>query len=116
MKAPDKIYLQICGSCENNKYNPSECRQCEIDNPIVSSAITYSFDRIFENDVVYVRADILGRLYNLIKDQKEFFRTKAPGLRDDCKRRENGFLKWYEENFIKKQDHKEQNIQTSLFQ
>ena len=54
------------------------------------------------------------RVYQLLKDQKEFFRTKAPGLRDDCKRRENGFIKWYEQNFMAGK--KEVSNQTSLFQ
>lgn len=114
MKAPEKIYLQICGSCENDKVAPAECEQCQLDNPIDPESVTWCRDRIFPNDVVYVRADVLARVYQLLKDQKEFFRTKAPGLRDDCKRRENGFIKWYEQNFMAGK--KEVSNQTSLFQ
>ena len=101
MKAPKIIYLQTCGSCENYKCAPAECQSCEIDNPIDPDAVTWSRERVFETDAVYVSLDVLTHIYKLIKDQKEFFKTKNSALKVDCKRREDGFIKWYEQNFKK---------------
>ena len=73
IKAPERIYLQVCGDCTIN--NRETCEQCQLDNPIDPESVTWCKDRIFPNDVEYVRADVLARVYQLLKDQKEFFRT-----------------------------------------
>jgi len=50
MKAPDKIYLQVCGDCNDN-----ECEHCKFEE--LEDNITWCKDRIFEKDVEYTRTD-----------------------------------------------------------
>ena len=50
MKAPDKIYLQVCGDCEEN-----ECQSCKFED--LEDNVTWSRDPIFKKDVEYVRTD-----------------------------------------------------------
>ena len=50
MKAPDKIYLQVCGDCPQ-----SDCDDCNFED--LEDNITWCKDRIFEKDVEYIRAD-----------------------------------------------------------
>lgn len=56
--------------------------------------------RITANGTQYIRADeveeVYKRIYNLLKDQKEYFRTRDNALKESCRKRENGFIKWYE--------------------
>lgn len=47
--------------------------------------------------------EVYKRIYRLLKDQKEYFKTKSPSLKDSCKKREWGFIKWYEQNYLKPQ-------------
>ena len=47
---PEKIYLQVCGSCEQ-KY----CDTCEFEK--LEDNITWSKNKIFPNDVEYTRTD-----------------------------------------------------------
>ena len=56
IKAPERIYLQVCGDCTIN--NRETCEQCQLDNPIDPESVTWCKDRIFPNDVEYVRADV----------------------------------------------------------
>ena len=54
MKAPDKIYLQVCGDCPLEK---KECESCEFSN--LEGNVTWCIDKIFEKDIVYIRKDAL---------------------------------------------------------
>lgn len=48
-----------------------------------------------ETGAVYVSLEVVGRVYDLIMSQREFFRTRDKKLLADCKRREDGFVNWY---------------------
>lgn len=45
---------------------------------------------------------VYDRIYKLLKDQKEYFKTKSQTLCASCKKREAGFIKWYEQNYLNK--------------
>lgn len=49
MKAPEKIYLQVCGDCKDN-----DCKNCKFED---LENITWCKDKIFEKDVEYTRTD-----------------------------------------------------------
>jgi predicted Rossmann-fold nucleotide-binding protein len=49
MKAPDKIYLQVCGDCKDN-----DCKNCKFED---LEEITWCKDKIFEKDIEYIRTD-----------------------------------------------------------
>lgn len=53
MKAPDKIYLQVCGTC------PLEGVECERCNFGELEEVTWSTDKVFDKDVAYIRKDML---------------------------------------------------------
>lgn len=48
--APEKIYLQVCGDCQDN-----ECENCKFDD--FEDNITWCKDRIFPKDIEYTRTD-----------------------------------------------------------
>ena len=50
MKAPEKIYLQICGNCNDNY-----CENCKFED--LEGDVTWSKDKIFDKDVEYTRTD-----------------------------------------------------------
>lgn len=50
MKAPEKIYLQICGDCNDN-----DCENCKFED--LEDNVTWSKDKIFDKDVEYTRTD-----------------------------------------------------------
>lgn len=50
MNAPKKIYLQVCGDCEEN-----ECQSCKFED--LEDNVTWSKDPIFKKDVEYTRTD-----------------------------------------------------------
>lgn len=50
MKAPKKIYLQVCGDCQDN-----DCDNCKFED--LEDNVTWCKDKIFEKDVEYVRKD-----------------------------------------------------------
>lgn len=102
MNTPKIIYLQTCGSCENFRCAPEVCKDCEIDNPIDPEAVTWSREMVFETDAVYVKLEVVSHLYKLFRDQKDYFKTRINELLVECKRREAGFMKWYEDNFMSK--------------
>jgi hypothetical protein len=57
IKAPERIYLQVCGDCTIN--DRETCEQCCKDNPISGGReVTWCVDKVFDNDVTYIRADI----------------------------------------------------------
>ena len=49
-EAPEKIYLQVCGDCNDN-----DCVNCKFED--VEDNVTWCKDKIFEKDIEYVRAD-----------------------------------------------------------
>ena len=50
MEAPEKIYLQVCGDCNDN-----DCENCKFDD--FEDNITWCKDRIFPKDIEYTRTD-----------------------------------------------------------
>ena len=48
MKAPEKIYLQVCGDCPIN-----DCEDCKFER----DNVTWCKDRIYDNDIEYTRTD-----------------------------------------------------------
>ena len=72
-------------------------------------------EKIKSNGVEYIRADVpekvYARIYTLIKDQKEYFKTRDKELMKSCQKREDGFLEWYKNGLETKQ---ELDNQTSL--
>ena len=57
MSAPNKIYLQACGSCDLDK---ETCENCEFAKLLEGGEVTWSEDKIFERDVEYIRKDYLS--------------------------------------------------------
>ena len=68
MKAPDKIYLQACGSCDIY----ADCKTCEWEE--LRDNVTWSEDRIFKKDIEYIRKDAL--LKTLAKMDKTIWAEK----------------------------------------
>ena len=50
MKAPEKIYLQACGDCNDN-----DCKNCKFEE--LEDNVTWCIDKIFDKDVEYTRTD-----------------------------------------------------------
>lgn len=50
MKAPEKVYLQICGDCNDN-----DCRNCKFED--LEYNVTWCRDKIFKKDFEYTRTD-----------------------------------------------------------
>lgn len=50
MKAPKKIYLQVCGDCKDN-----DCKNCKFED--LEDNITWCKDKIFDKDIEYTRTD-----------------------------------------------------------
>ena len=50
IKAPEKIYLQVCGDC-----NANDCENCKFEN--LEDNVTWCKDKIFDKDIEYVRKD-----------------------------------------------------------
>lgn len=53
MKAPDKIFLQACGSCP---LEGDECKVCKFEE---LEEITWDTEMVFKKDVAYIRKDAL---------------------------------------------------------
>jgi len=49
-EAPEKIYLQVCGDCPQ-----TDCDNCKFED--LEDNITWCKDKIFKNDIEYVRKD-----------------------------------------------------------
>ena len=58
MKAPDKIFLQACGSCP---LEGDECKVCKFEE---LEEITWSTEMVFKKDVAYIRKDSLVKWAN----------------------------------------------------
>ena len=52
MKAPDKIYLQVCGECQEK-----DCKNCKFED--LEDNVTWCKDRIYKKDIEYLRKDAL---------------------------------------------------------
>lgn len=50
MEAPEKIYLQVCGDCNNN-----DCENCKFED--LEDNVTWCKDKIFDKDIEYTRTD-----------------------------------------------------------
>ncbi len=50
VNAPEKIYLQVCGDCPQ-----TDCYNCKFED--LEDNITWCKDKIFKNDIEYVRKD-----------------------------------------------------------
>ena len=50
MKAPKKIYLQVCGDC-----NDDDCENCKFED--FEGNVTWCKDKIFDKDIEYTRTD-----------------------------------------------------------
>ena len=50
MKAPEKIYLQVCGDC-----NDDDCKNCKFED--LEDNATWCMDKIFDKDIEYARTD-----------------------------------------------------------
>jgi len=50
-ETPEKIYLQVCGDCNDN-----ECDNCKFED--LEDNITWCKDRIFKKDIEYIRKDV----------------------------------------------------------
>ena len=62
MKAPEKIYLQVCGDCNDN-----DCDNCKFED--LEDNVTWCKDRIFPKDIEYTRTEAF------IEKACEWFRT-----------------------------------------
>ena len=49
-KAPEKIYLQVCGDC-----NANDCENCKFED--LEDNVTWCKDKIFDKDIEYTRTD-----------------------------------------------------------
>ena len=49
-KMPEKIYLQVCGDCQDN-----ECDNCKFED--LEDNVTWCKDKIFDKDIEYTRTD-----------------------------------------------------------
>ena len=52
MKAPDKIYLQVCGECPEE-----DCKNCKFED--LEDNVTWCKDRIYKKDIEYICKDAL---------------------------------------------------------
>ena len=55
MKAPNKIYLQVCGECPEE-----DCKNCKFED--LEDNVTWCKDRIYKKDKQYIRKDALLEL------------------------------------------------------
>ena len=51
MKVPEKIYLQVCGDCQDD-----ECGNCEFED--LEDNVTWCKDKIFDKDVEYTHTEL----------------------------------------------------------
>lgn len=61
MTPPKTIYLQVCGTCQDN-----ECDNCDFDQ---LQEVTWCKDRIHDNDVAYFSEDAIREAEFAILDQ-----------------------------------------------
>lgn len=63
MKAPDKIYLQVCGTCP---LEGVECERCNFDG---LEEVTWSTDKVFDKDVEFIRKEAVLALVDKLYDE-----------------------------------------------
>ena len=64
-EAPKKIYLQVCGDCNDN-----DCVNCKFED--VEDNVTWCKDKIFEEDIEYTRTDaFIEKACKFLKDRIE---------------------------------------------
>lgn len=51
MEAPEKIYLQACGDC-----NDDDCKNCKFED--LEDNATWCMDKIFDKDIEYTRTEV----------------------------------------------------------
>lgn len=62
MEAPKKIYLQICGDC-----NDDDCKNCNFQD--LENNVTWCVDKIFDKDFEYIKADaFIEKAWNWVED------------------------------------------------
>ena len=62
MKAPEKIYLQVCGDCQIN-----DCEDCKFED--LDDSVTWCKDRIYDKDIEYTRTDaFIEKACNFIRN------------------------------------------------
>jgi hypothetical protein len=82
-EAPIKIYLQVCGDCQDN-----ECDTCKFED--LEDNITWCKDKIFDKDVEYTRTDaFIEKSVAWLKEHKEAVETE-----------DNGIMGWIPDYFI----------------
>ena len=64
--APEKIYLQVCGDCNDN-----DCENCKFED--LEDNVTWCKDKIFDKDIEYTRTDAF------IEKAKEFIWSHTEG-------------------------------------
>lgn len=69
INTPDRIYLQVCGDCNEN-----ECKNCKFED--LEDNVTWCRDKIFEKDIEYVNAN------NFIKKACKWLRKELVNFED----------------------------------
>lgn len=65
--APEKIYLQVCGDCNDN-----DCKNCKFED--LEDNVTWCKDKIFEKDIEYIRTDaFIEKAYEWLKENAYFY-------------------------------------------
>lgn len=86
METPDKIFLQVCGDCQE-----TDCDNCKFED--LEDNVTWERERVFKKDVEYIRTDVF------IEKALEFFENdlccyiKAKDFTIDHGRLETDFKK-----------------------
>ena len=64
-KTPKKIYLQVCGDCNDN-----DCKNCKFED--LEDNVTWCKDRIFDKDIEYTRTDVfIEKACEWLKENKD---------------------------------------------
>ena len=75
-KAPEKIYLQVCGDCNDN-----DCENCKFED--LEDNVTWCKDKIFEKDIEYIRTDtFIEKTVDWLKENKDKYLYNT-GERDE---------------------------------
>lgn len=96
MKSPEKIYLQVCGDCNDN-----DCKNCKFED--LEGNVTWCKDKIFEKDVEYIRTDHAEKVFLRIVNNflSEIHRvcdiTDESGYRVDLRNLKARFEEYYNE-------------------
>ena len=72
MNTPKVIYLQICGTCQDN-----DCDKCNFDN---LSEVTWSEDKINDNDVAYFSEEHIREVADSLGMSGDAFIAQLNGI------------------------------------